>query len=180
MGSKSAKKKAREEAAAREIARRRSSRSQASPLTRSQLEALIEYISEETVTAGKDWKSFQLTRDWLRAQSLEEAAILSFFESQRVKDDFSVLVSADPNDLFGPTETRLARMPLDRPDLEGLIDFLDDVVAANGCDHTTRNAKDWLAQHRQPLASTLTALLAQGGGCDCEIVVNVEPDAIYP
>jgi len=91
-----------------------------------------------------------------------------------------VILNADPHLLFGPTDTRIMRMPLVPCELNRLIDWVGKHVAEQGCDQSARFARSFLEQNHLPIASTLTALLAQGGGCDCEIVLNVRTENVYP
>jgi hypothetical protein len=94
-------------------------------------------------------------------------------------DDWSVAIDGDPNKLFGPTRYQFARMPVPLDALEALISYLDERVSEMGCDHTRRFCREWLAREGWPGPPTEFALIAQGGGCDCEIVMNVEPSNIY-
>jgi hypothetical protein len=70
-------------------------------------------------------------------------------------------------------------MPIPREALEALIDDVDKRVRAAGCDHSRRFTREWLAQRGYPVYPSEFALIALGGGCDCEVVMNVEPENIY-
>lgn len=43
------------------------------------------------------------------------------------------------------------------------------------CDHTLTHTRAWLEAHHKPLRENLRALDAQGGHCDCEVLLNVSP-----
>jgi hypothetical protein len=72
-----------------------------------------------------------------------------------------------------------ALMPLDRPQLEALIAHVDGVVLADGCDHTLRATDAWAAAHDVEPARLHVALEEYGGYCDCEVVMNVDPAAVF-
>jgi hypothetical protein len=72
-----------------------------------------------------------------------------------------------------------ALMPLDQAQLESLLDHVDAAVASEGCDHTRRATDAWAAQHGIELDRLHEGLEEYGGFCDCEIVMNVDPDAIF-
>ena len=140
---------------------------------------LWEYVAEKIATDGHE-QSFTLTEVWLAGHGVKPAPVLMFLEAHRVRDDFSLIIEGDPHKLFGPTADRLAQMPLERQDLEALITWLDSQCRRVGCDDTHRLTREWLRRHEKPLGLTEMSLLAQGGGCDCEVVLNVVPANIYP
>ncbi|WP_104524549.1 DUF2695 domain-containing protein [Blastococcus atacamensis] len=72
-----------------------------------------------------------------------------------------------------------AFMPLDRPQLESLLEHVDAAVAADGYDHSPRAADDWARQHDVDLDRLHEGLTEFGGYCDCEIVMNVDPEAVF-
>ncbi|OYL17688.1 DUF2695 domain-containing protein, partial [Streptococcus pneumoniae] len=47
------------------------------------------------------------------------------------------------------------------------------------CDHTARHAQRWAQSHRIEWETLAEGLQEFGGYCDCEIVMNVEPEAIF-
>lgn len=177
--SKSSQKLARQLAIDAEYSRRWRQAEAESPLSRTQLESLLDFLSEQLVTHGHDG-DFAATGAWLRQQTLDPAPVRAFFAKLNIVDDYDAVLRADPHQLFGPTSTRLARMPLEKSALEALIDDVDVACRQEGCDHTLRHTLAWLTQRGLSCASTETALLAQGGGCDCEVVLNVDPSNIYP
>ncbi|HEX2074666.1 MAG TPA: DUF2695 domain-containing protein [Geodermatophilus sp.] len=72
-----------------------------------------------------------------------------------------------------------ARMPLDRAQLESLLHHVDAVVASDGCDHTRRATDAWAIQHGIELDPLHDGLEEYGGFCDCEVVTNVDPAAVF-
>lgn len=72
-----------------------------------------------------------------------------------------------------------ALMALDRAQLESLLDHVDAIVASEGCDHTRRATDAWAMQHGVGLERLHERLEEFGGFCDCEVVMNVDPDAVF-
>lgn len=72
-----------------------------------------------------------------------------------------------------------AKLPLTNEQLEALLDAIDAAVTTSGCDHSDRHARAWLEEHALPTEVVLGALREMGGYCDCEIVLNVEPEDIF-
>lgn len=75
--------------------------------------------------------------------------------------------------------SRAALVPLDRPQLKALLDHVEPAVEAHGCDHTRRAADTWAVQHGVDLPALHVALEEYGGYCDCEVVMNVQPDEVF-
>lgn len=72
-----------------------------------------------------------------------------------------------------------AKLPLTNEQLEALLDAIDAAVTTSGCDHSDRHARAWLEEQALPAEGILGALREMGGYCDCEIVLNVEPEDIF-
>jgi hypothetical protein len=72
-----------------------------------------------------------------------------------------------------------ALMPLDRARLESLLDHVDAAVESEGCDHTRRATDAWAVQHGVELDRLHEGLEEYGGFCDCEVVMNVDADAVF-
>jgi hypothetical protein len=72
-----------------------------------------------------------------------------------------------------------ALMPLDRAQLESLLDHVDAAVESEGCDHTRRATDAWAVQHGVELDRLHEGLEEYGGFCDCEVVMNVDADAVF-
>src|SRR6188768_600416 len=174
------RKREREAAAREELERRARARRDLCPLDRDAFEALFEFVAAKTHASGSARSELNLTKSWLAARGLDPTVTISFLAEQDVYSDWDLLVSADPCRLFGTTPTRLARMPLDAPDLVQLLSWLEDKLEEHPCQHNLLLTRQWLLDNTKPTATTEFALIAQGGGCDCEVVMNVEPENIYP
>ena len=72
-----------------------------------------------------------------------------------------------------------ALMPLDRAQLESLLEHVEAAVASEDCDHSRKVTDAWGAQHGVDLDRLHEGLEEYGGFCDCEVVMNVDPDAIF-
>jgi len=173
------KKQRREAAIKAEIARREKDRRDRSPISRDDMLNLIGFVGEKVMVEGHS-HDFTFTREWLRKNRFNEEEALKFFEGENITDDWSLCTEGDPYSLFGPSDTRLSWMPIDQPQLEKLIGWLDDEVPKKGCNHDHTLTEQWLQANNCPVHPTLMALLAHGGGCDCEVVLNIEPEGIYP
>jgi len=172
-------KQARRIAAQVEMQRRWQKAAEECPIPRQVFEQLWNFVAERIAEHGHD-HTLSFTETWAGAQSVDLTSLFSFLRTHRISDDFTLILEGDPNKLFGPSTTRLAQMPIERKALESLLRWLDEACRANGCDDTHRLTRDWLSANGHPVWLTEMALLAQGGGCDCEVVLNVSPDAIYP
>ena len=64
-------------------------------------------------------------------------------------------------------------MPLSKTDLKALFDWLDE-TADQGCDGTLRWTRHFLHAHGLPEGAIVDWLMDYGGGCDCEVLANVE------
>lgn len=69
--------------------------------------------------------------------------------------------------------THEARRQLAPEDLVALFDHLDGALA-EGCDHTLRFTRQFLAAHSLPIDLVVPWLAEYGGYCDCEVLANVE------
>ncbi len=176
--SKKAKKQKREAAIKAEIAKREKDRRDRSPLNRDDLLNLLGFVGEKVMIEGHS-HDFKFTLEWLNSNGFNEEETLKFFADEKIIDDWSLCTEGDPYSLFGPSNTRLSWMPIDKAQLESLIEWLDGEVYEKGCNHELTLTKQWLQTNSCPVHPTLMALLAQGGGCDCEVVLNVEPEGIY-
>ncbi len=165
------------DAAIRETQRRHAVRLAACPLSPDELHQLLDFLAERIDAEGHRG-GCDLTARWCSDQSHDAPAVLAFLANERLRTDFDIAVGADPFQLFGSADTRGTRMPLSGQQLAQLIDHVEVEVHRVGCAHDTRIARAWLVEHNLPVATTLFALGAQGGWCDCEIVMNVPPAAI--
>lgn len=67
-------------------------------------------------------------------------------------------------------------LTLDASRVESLISFVDRHVRSDGCDHSLRFTEAWANQESVDWHDLLDILEANGGYCDCEVVMNL-PDA---
>ena len=73
-----------------------------------------------------------------------------------------------------------ALMPIDRDQLESLLDHVDAALdEAGGCDNTPRHTDEWAEQNGVDVDRLHEGLLEFGGGCDCVVLANVDPEAIF-
>jgi hypothetical protein len=178
MSSKPSIKELRQQAAAAEMQRRYRDAQRRCPLSRGQLDELLDHLAENLADGGFG-KTFEHTSQWLSAHGHPVESSLEFFKTHRMADDWEVAIGADPHKLFGPTDTQRARMPIPRYAFEELLTYLQERIAEVGCDNTRRLTREWLERGGWPVRPTEFALIALGGGCDCEVVLNVEPGDIY-
>lgn len=90
-------------------------------------------------------------------------------ERKRLKDEY----------LRAQQAASASHMPLDRAKLEALLDHVDAAVAADGCDHTLLATDAWADREGVDLERLHQGLEEYGGYCDCEVVMNVDPDRIF-
>ena len=64
--------------------------------------------------------------------------------------------------------------PLPDNQLRALFDVLDEKLAANSCDHSLRFTRAFLSERGVESDEVLSWLAGHGGGCDCEVLANVE------
>lgn len=176
---KKTKKQIRQEVINAEIKKRERDRASRSPINRDQMLLLLEYVGKLIIDKGHD-HNFKYTEEWAVRNSIEFDRLGLFLKEERIKYDWDLVVSCDPYDFFGPTTERLAWMPLEKEELENLLDWLDEKISEKGCAHNYALAREWLSSKSVDTSITLMALMAKGGGCDCEIVLNVEEENIYP
>jgi Protein of unknown function (DUF2695) len=61
-------------------------------------------------------------------------------------------------------------------EIDRLIAFVDHRVQRDGCDHTLAFAEQWADQEGIDWHDVLDILQANGGHCDCEVVMNLPRD----
>lgn len=177
--SKSDKKQERARLIQEEKQRRRQDLEERSPLDFAQMLSLKEHVSRKLFEKKSD-EEFQNTKGWAEQNGVDTHNLITFLKAERIVNDFDVATSADPYKLFGPRDGRYVHMPLDYEELDALLDDLDETVSSVGCDHTHKHTELWLEERRKDIPVVLIALISLGGGCDCEVVMNVEPeDGIY-
>ena len=70
-------------------------------------------------------------------------------------------------------ETLQASMPLSKPQLRELFDYLDRPECP-ACDHTLKETTDFLRSRALKPDLVVPWLREHGGFCDCEVLANVE------
>ncbi|MER6394857.1 DUF2695 domain-containing protein [Kitasatospora sp. NPDC001603] len=65
---------------------------------------------------------------------------------------------------------------IDREQLDDLLGHVEERLAEAGCDHTLRHSRSWADSSSVAWSELEAGLLADGGGCDCEVLANVDPD----
>ena len=72
------------------------------------------------------------------------------------------------------TKKAIEQMPISLSKLGELFDYLDEQLEFHGCNHTSKIKTEYLSSQNLNSEKILTWLKEQGGGCDCEILANVE------
>ncbi|MAS94474.1 MAG: hypothetical protein CMO55_14840 [Verrucomicrobiales bacterium] len=173
------KKELRQLAIQRELERRNRAAAEACPISRSDFEKMVDHVSDFLVDHPHE-NDFAVTTAFLEGKGLPVEETLSFLTERRIKADWDLLVSGDAHNFFGPSADRLVRMPLDEGELDDLLDWLDAEIEAKGCNHTHELTRKWLSTNGHPVVRVVGSLMALGGFCDCEVVMNVETEGIYP
>ncbi len=65
---------------------------------------------------------------------------------------------------------------IDREQLDDLLDHVEERLAETGCDHMLRHSRAWAGSRSVAWSELEAGLLAGGAGCDCEVLLNVDPD----
>ncbi len=174
MSGKEDRKRARREAARREAQRRRDERRSSFPLSLNQVEHLLSYLAKGVLADGQQG-DLALLRRWAEEQGIDVRPLIGFLSTQGWSSDWDVLLELEPGSIFSEAPT--SWMPLSEEELEQLLDAVDEGVRRDGCNHDTRFTQAWLRANDHDVASVVFALLRRGGGCDCEVVLNVSLDA---
>jgi hypothetical protein len=63
--------------------------------------------------------------------------------------------------------------------LHDLHEYLDRMLAESGsCDHSLRFSHEWSQLRGVDVLQLENSLIRLGGACDCEVLANVDPDAV--
>jgi len=60
-----------------------------------------------------------------------------------------------------------------------LLGYLNTELADEECDHTLRLTRAWAAQRSIDQDALAASVEHFGGYCDCEVLANVDPEAIF-
>jgi hypothetical protein len=77
--------------------------------------------------------------------------------------------------LEAEAEEQWSRLGLAPGQLKSLLDYLDVQLPVEPCDHTLRHTETWAAEHAVAADELADSLAELGGGCDCEVLANVDP-----
>jgi hypothetical protein len=66
-------------------------------------------------------------------------------------------------------------MILEPAQLKELLDHLDESLTHLDCDHSLRLTRAWAAENGIDEDALAESLFHFGGGCDCEVLANVDP-----
>lgn len=67
-------------------------------------------------------------------------------------------------------------MVLEPEELRALLRYLDAELGEVPCDHTLRLTLAWARTHDKDPDRLVPSLNHFGGGCDCEVLANVDPE----
>jgi hypothetical protein len=67
-------------------------------------------------------------------------------------------------------------MPLSLARANALLDFIDRKLPENGCDHSYHQTREFCQMHRLDSDAVVRWAVENGGGCDCEVLANLEDD----
>jgi hypothetical protein len=67
-------------------------------------------------------------------------------------------------------------MVLEPEQLRALLDHLDERLTQEPCDHTLRGTRDWAKANGVDAEALESSVVHFGGGCDCEVLANVDPE----
>jgi hypothetical protein len=67
-------------------------------------------------------------------------------------------------------------MVLEPEQLKALLDHLDVELPKSPCDHTLRLTRGWAEANSVDADALAESLFHFGGGCDCEVLANVDPE----
>ena len=75
---------------------------------------------------------------------------------------------------------RACRLPISREQFRSLLNYIDEMLAMQGCDNTLSHSQAWARAHGVGWARLSRALRTVGGFCDCEIGLNTVSDGDDP
>ena len=173
------KKELRSQAVQNKLERRRKETLNSRPISLNEYCDLLKFVTIRTIRSPGN-RCFEATLEGLCNQKVSVEPMFQFLEANGITDDWWFILKGDPFKMFGPRNGHLHRMPIPRESLIELIDQVDRNVATQGCDHSHRFVEAFLAKHsEEKTLLTIGALAALGGGCDCEVVLNVSVDEVF-
>ena len=79
----------------------------------------------------------------------------------------------------GERERQRALMYLSEGQLDALLDHVASELETDPCDNTLRHTTEWARAAGVDQTRLRDSLIEFGGGCDCEVVLNIEPEEIF-
>jgi len=76
-------------------------------------------------------------------------------------------------------ERRAAALPIGREQLAALVDFVDGLVLSEGLRPHAAPRPSWAEGHDLDWSPVAAGLAELGGYCDCEVVVNCDPEDVF-
>ena len=76
-------------------------------------------------------------------------------------------------------EAFLSSLPMSADLFRELFDHLDEALSEQDCDHDLHLTESFLESHGCDTEAVLEWLAENGGGCDCEVLANVEEKFEY-
>jgi len=70
-------------------------------------------------------------------------------------------------------------MPLSARQLNDLLDFLEDTLSKEPWDSTYWLTSAWANGHSVAAAEVKARLQTRGAYCDCEVIMNADPEEIF-
>ena len=72
-------------------------------------------------------------------------------------------------------------MPLSKPALRELLEYVENAVTVHGCGHALSllHTRAFLEEHHLPVTTIVPWLNEYGGYCDCEVAANVLSEWSY-
>lgn len=71
-------------------------------------------------------------------------------------------------------EAFLASLPMSEDLFRALFDYLDEKLSEQDCDHDLQLTEQFLDEQDCDVEAVLQWLEENGGGCDCEVLANLE------
>lgn len=74
---------------------------------------------------------------------------------------------------------RRALLCLSEPQLNALLDYLDERLETEDCAHSLRLTREWARTTQLDEERVAASLATLGGYCDCEVLANTEPESLF-
>jgi len=67
-------------------------------------------------------------------------------------------------------------LPASQQDIEGLFEYLEDILERRDCNHTLRYAMQYIMENRLNFPRVSGWLSANAGVCDCKVLERIAPE----